>query len=313
MATRQAPSDAAIDPFVVLGTLGLALLFRKTGLDSRLDPFRCPSCGKPVSAHTVAAATHRSDTSPGPLKGTGAPQKSAREYVDDLARLGADVGKAQQHYTQKVRYGILLYYGSQVTAHVDTLVAAGNAARAVKLLNVARPFRWPRAQRFVRFLLLPVLLDIAATAAVVVGAVMYSFTGATTQWPSTEGTVLASGIDTIRGDDGRTYRPTARYRYVVAEQPYEADRVSYKYGTMDLEEATALVERFTSGSVVPVYYDRGYPTRSVLVPGASWFAVMLMIAGGIFLLSSGLSIALAVRRPLRELRELDEMARAASA
>jgi len=294
-AVRRVPADSAIDPFVVLGTLGLALLFRKSGLESQLEPFRCPECGKPVAAPEHPA--------PHPSRSTS--EKSAGEYVDALRQLGSGARDAYRKYTQDVRFGILLYYGVPVTSQVDKLVSAGNVDRACKLLAVARPYRWPRAQRILKVLVVPLVLDLVAAGFVVVGAVRIADTSNSSEWPTAEGTVLSSGIDTVRSDDGVEYRAVARYRYQVDETIHEGDRVSFDWSATELEQAQEMVNRLPVDGMVTVYYKRDNPQYAVLVPGISMTGALFVAVGMMMMLSTGVTIVLLLRKPLAELRQIN--------
>ncbi len=323
IATRKVPADTTVDPFVVLGTLGLALLFRKSGLDTQLEPFRCPACGNPVAARAVGAARRKAegrqrpetDDAPRAAEKTpgeaasATPVKSAREYAEALAKLGEHSRGAYREYNKSVRYGILLYYGPMVTAQVDKLVAAGNVERARKLLKAARPYRWPRAQRLAKFLALPVLMDLVAFGFVVVGAVQLAETSASSEWPTAEATVLRSGVDTVHTDDGTSYRAVVSYRYQVDGVSYLGDRVSFDWSTSDLDDAREVAGRYVPGAFTQAYYKRGNPARSVLIPGPSMTAAVFVAAGVFMMIGSAVAIAVLMRKPLKELRELEGHAR----
>jgi hypothetical protein len=305
LATRRVPAGAVVDPFVVLGTLGLALLFRKTGLDERLEPFRCPSCGSAVSdaAGTVSSRPHAE--APGQSPSAAPRLRAAREFVEALGRLSDAPGSQSAPYRKSIRHGVLYYYGPKVTAYVDTLVGANNAGRAVKLLKAGRPYRRPRAQRFVRTLFPVLLLDLVGTCVVVGGLVGMVRSSRSTEWPTAEGTVIASGIDTVRGDDGTTYRIAARYTYQVNEVAHVGSRVSYNPGGSDWATAARAVAKYAPGMPVVVHYDRNKPSRSVLEPGMAMAGIIAVVVGLSLLVSSAVTIALLLRRPLAEVRELE--------
>jgi hypothetical protein len=304
LATRSIPADTAVDPFVVLGTFGLALLFRKTGLDRNLEPFRCPACDKAISTDPDAGAA-RTPTGVARPSYALRTTKSAAEYVDRLRGL-AHTKNPLEEYNRRVKYGIQLYYGNKVSVFIDKLVTAGDIDRALKLLAVARPYKRPRFQRLVLRVVPLVLEDLMAIGLLIAGAIQLAQSQASTTWPTVEGTVLQSRIDSTRTDDGMSYKALVNYRYQVNEVTYEGRRVSLNWLSHGRNEAIVIVERFMPGAAATVYYDRANPSRAVLIPGIAFSAFLLIGAGIAIMIGSAIAFPLLLRKPLRELRELEQ-------
>lgn len=87
-------------------------------------------------------------------------------------------------------------------------------------------------------------------------------------FPRAEGQVLSSKLelDHVGGDS--TYCANIRYRYVVAKQPFLADRLRYGYrgGEAHLQRTVAA---HPVGSSVTVYYNPREPAEALLDPGLS--------------------------------------------
>ncbi|MGX5841226.1 DUF3592 domain-containing protein [Mesorhizobium sp. ArgA1] len=92
-----------------------------------------------------------------------------------------------------------------------------------------------------------------------------------TKWPVTAGRIDASGLETVRIDNGyRRWRPVFHsrivYSYEVAGRHYTAARVTF--GAYVLASIPALVsgqaERYAQGSKVDVHYDPANPASAVL-------------------------------------------------
>lgn len=91
----------------------------------------------------------------------------------------------------------------------------------------------------------------------------------TLQWPTTEGTILEQYVPPrliISGQGMGAKRDMARvrYRYRVAGQNYESDRVWFSGGSASAAYNSLVTQAYPVGSRVPVYYNPAAPREAVL-------------------------------------------------
>lgn len=114
---------------------------------------------------------------------------------------------------------------------------------------------------------------------------------AATHWPTVEGVVTESGIQTCGRANMRRI-PAVRYRYTVASQNYEGTRIQFgNDGCYDEQDAQRLVDRdYPKGYPVVVHFNPEAPEESSLkasrvgdslVLVAIWALIMCCIAGPI--------------------------------
>lgn len=115
------------------------------------------------------------------------------------------------------------------------------------------------------------------------------------RWPTTIGTVTATGVDAHAGDRGQgtSYVPGLQYEYTIDGTSFVSTRyalVGGEPGFDNRDEALAwLEEKYPVDAEVTVHYDPDRPGRAVLSPGASR-SISVLIVGlaftgiGIFLL-----------------------------
>ncbi|RKH73412.1 DUF3592 domain-containing protein [Corallococcus aberystwythensis] len=102
------------------------------------------------------------------------------------------------------------------------------------------------------------------------------------RWPSVPGTITRSEVEAVRSSKGgTTYGPKVAYRYSVDGQRYEGgtDR-SAAWRTSNPRDAERQVARFPIGATVPVYYQPGKPSETVLQPGlrsTDLFVLMILL------------------------------------
>lgn len=309
ITSGTSPGDR-LDPFVVVGTLGIALLLQKLGISDRSEPPRCPDCGNPVDGvrvegERVSWSRPRMSAQRTAAAQRGVRDKPVRHYIAELEELAAKDGGIADEYNLRVRQGIRLYYSPQVTAQIDKLVSAGNVDRALKLLAAVRPYRWPRAQRFAKVLAVPVVMDLVAIGLLTVGVVSMRRAEASREWPTAEGTVLESGIDTIRGDDGTSYRTRVCYRYFTGGIAYVGDRLAFGSGGIDLPSANETLSKYAVGAPVTVFYDPANHAESVLEPGAHMSSIVFIVVAIVMFMSSAVSMFVLIRKPMAELRAIE--------
>jgi hypothetical protein len=104
------------------------------------------------------------------------------------------------------------------------------------------------------------------------------------------GTSGRSGaIDRPGSPASTTYEAHVEYRYSVAGETHDGDRVTYaNEDTAEWAEAT--VHEYPTGARVEVHYDPRDPSRSVLEPGESPNTVLLSV-GGVGLIVLGVFVA----------------------
>jgi Protein of unknown function (DUF3592) len=85
-------------------------------------------------------------------------------------------------------------------------------------------------------------------------------------WPQTRGEVLEARFSwSASPRSGTSYWPVVRYRYAVAGETFESDRVSFRavYDRSDVEQA---IHNYPVGAVVSVSFRPGDPAQAVLQP-----------------------------------------------
>lgn len=106
-------------------------------------------------------------------------------------------------------------------------------------------------------------------------------------WPTVDGEVTATGIETRSGgeDASTSYVPTVRYEYRVEGSTYVSSRFSVAGkppGFDDRQAASAwLEEQCPVDGTVTVHYDPDLPDRSVLRPGTSR-SLLTVVVGLVF-------------------------------
>ncbi len=128
---------------------------------------------------------------------------------------------------------------------------------------------------------------------------------ASADWPSIQGTVTSSDVETRRetkgtGSKARTkikYTPVVHYSYEVDGREHAASRISFGGFTSNSSgSAHRVVNRYPVGAEVAIYYDPGDPGTAVLEPGASWTIYLLFPFGGVFALV-GVAVMFGKSRP----------------
>lgn len=106
-------------------------------------------------------------------------------------------------------------------------------------------------------------------------------------WPSTEGKVVHSGVQSHQsmdddGDISTTYGASIQYSYNVSGQEIQGTRRSFTdMRTNSVRRAEQILARYPQDSSVTVYHHPDKPSLSVLEPGVEWwmYALMLIILG----------------------------------
>ncbi|MDJ0709672.1 MAG: DUF3592 domain-containing protein [Woeseiaceae bacterium] len=86
---------------------------------------------------------------------------------------------------------------------------------------------------------------------------------ASLDWPSVEGLIVESRLDTRAG---RPVRVT--YEYVVGNRSYRNDVVRFDQNELNPTQQEALVSAYRAGRTIDVYFNPDKPGESVLVRGS---------------------------------------------
>jgi hypothetical protein len=114
-------------------------------------------------------------------------------------------------------------------------------------------------------------------------------------WPSVEGVITLSQIDTFlsESDTGSTtmYHPQVSYNFRVDGTVYQSDLINLgDYSTTNLQWAQKWLSPYPIGKTVSVFYDPGRPEKAVLEPGPTGGLLIPLFVGvivttvGVFLL-----------------------------
>lgn len=102
---------------------------------------------------------------------------------------------------------------------------------------------------------------------------------ASKNWPIAMGKIICSGVLRNRG----VYRLDLEYKYTVNGNKYLSNKVSFGHWDSSSQRKTQkIVNRYTTGKCVTVYYDPHNPKNAVLEPGANLGVCQTILFGGIF-------------------------------
>jgi hypothetical protein len=124
---------------------------------------------------------------------------------------------------------------------------------------------------------------------------------ASQSWPTAEGKILSSRIQSRRDRDssGRAttmYTAKVDYEYQVGERQFRSQRVQYGlFSSSARNQARDVMERYPQGRAVKVRYNPDSPEVAVLDPGAHPLALLFTGIGGLLMI---LSVVSAAYRPL---------------
>ena len=105
-------------------------------------------------------------------------------------------------------------------------------------------------------------------------------------WPTAQGSILSSQVDTQSSSDGTTYAPKVTYAY-EAGGGHRSGSLVHGGGPVYISSqkyAQAIVDRYPQGAKVSVHYDPRDPSLSVLEPGIHWESLLLPGVGAGFFL-----------------------------
>ena len=109
-------------------------------------------------------------------------------------------------------------------------------------------------------------------------------------WPSVEGKIVNSHVETHHGDDSTTYSAEFEYEYVVEGQKLSNDRYSFFQINGSRGKANALIAAHPVGSKTQVYYDPNQTSDSVMTlefPSSAYIGffvplIFVLVGGTIF-------------------------------
>lgn len=107
-------------------------------------------------------------------------------------------------------------------------------------------------------------------------------------WPSVQGIILSSKVTSQSDSDGTTYKPEVTYSYTVDGAKFTGNLIAYglKGSSSSRGFAQYYDSKYPEGSAVPVAYDPASPQTSVLEPGVSKRAFILVAFGAIFAINA---------------------------
>jgi hypothetical protein len=83
-------------------------------------------------------------------------------------------------------------------------------------------------------------------------------------WPTTDGVVLSTFIETSSDGQGDSYSPHIVYEYHVNAIRYESNRIALSTFSSNLSEAQSYIDNYPIGSTVTVHYNPNDPGDAVL-------------------------------------------------
>jgi hypothetical protein len=275
-------SDAALAPFFLFGTAGLALLVvsplaamkmaRRTGYAITTD--------RVLAAEAVLFGPTKLRSYP--ASRLGAAQLDLKPDGSGSIILETIVVRGGRHGPRQRRLGLLNIPDARA-AHETILELAKDVPQ-----EPAPPLPSMGGQRWVA----PILIAVGGLVLLACGATDLIQGRRSAHWPVAPGTVLHAGI--LRRTGRRvTYQAQIVYQFEVDGRVYHGNRVSYGDHSASNQHAHELTARYRQGTMVTVSYDPAHPdTAAVLEPGVaplSWsypgFCALLAAVGltwGIF-------------------------------
>jgi Protein of unknown function (DUF3592) len=92
-------------------------------------------------------------------------------------------------------------------------------------------------------------------------------------WPTAQGTVLASSVETLRSKRSVSFRPHVRYSYSVGPERYTSETIAFGPSDEgDVRDANVYVKRFPAGASVSLRYSPDDPSVACLECGKAGLA-----------------------------------------
>ena len=108
-------------------------------------------------------------------------------------------------------------------------------------------------------------------------------------WPTVEGRVISSTVQTKHGTGGdiTRYYPVVEYEYSVEGKSLRGNRITFDTQPMDHTSAASIANRYSVRRSVPVFYDPEDTANSVLEPGTSGTSWLGIGVGIVFAVVAG--------------------------
>jgi hypothetical protein len=116
-------------------------------------------------------------------------------------------------------------------------------------------------------------------------------------WPTAEGQIISSSVETFRSRRNTSYAPKVSYSYKVGATLYSSDVVEFSLeNSGDVGSVREVVNRFPAGSKVTVHYAPADPQTACLIAGAISWRDFIPILIGLALTGVGVAAGLEWRR-----------------
>ena len=132
------------------------------------------------------------------------------------------------------------------------------------------------------------LLFFLGSAFVIIGVGFIRKANSTEDWPMVEGIVQDKYVTKIsRSGSTPSFKPFVIYRYVVDGREYSNDRLTIISQTHGNEtDAEKRIASYHAGETTEVYYNSKNPQDSVLIPGRSKIAYLVILVGALLLIAA---------------------------
>lgn len=136
------------------------------------------------------------------------------------------------------------------------------------------------------------------------GARQLQYARASNSWPTVQGTVLSSRVESHRKTSGRkhrhrktVYRADVRYSYTVDGNPFTSNVVWFGQGeSSSRSRAAEIVRYYRPGAKVQVFYKPSDPGVAALRPGGSRGPLLTLGLGALGLVAGVVSLVLGYRK-----------------
>ncbi|RKH83280.1 DUF3592 domain-containing protein [Corallococcus sp. AB045] len=148
------------------------------------------------------------------------------------------------------------------------------------------------------------LLGIGVALAFAGGRMVYR-SKVSRDWPTVQGTVVSSRVETLRSKRAVSFRPDVSYRYEVNGIPYTSDTVAFDgHGAGGLAEAQAVSHHYAAGAPVTLHYEPEDPSVACLQCGDTGLVnYVLALGGAVFALVAAWGLVELARSSLRDARD----------
>jgi hypothetical protein len=107
----------------------------------------------------------------------------------------------------------------------------------------------------------------------------YLTSAASRDWPSVDGVIERSEVQSSVDRNGTAYGAMVSYKYTVNGVQYSANRVGHAdYVSSNPDHAQSIVLKYKTGAAVPVYYNPADPSKAVLEVGVKNFTILSLLA-----------------------------------